>query len=232
MNSYNISKKNRQNLNHLFLIFITICLFFIHACQSENSGKKSIPDQKKQAITVTKNFQLKKPESNTLIKPGEEIKLKFQLLNENIEFDSIRVGCSNVHLRTLTGQMETQAIFPGLDPGRKRIHYEVFLTDSIIEKGSEGLIILSDIVPVKMKYRVIDTYPHDTKAYTQGFEYDDGYIYEGTGNYGESSVRKYELKTGEIIKFRSLSTDLFGEGITRFDGKLYQITYRVQVGFV
>jgi glutamine cyclotransferase len=79
---------------------------------------------------------------------------------------------------------------------------------------------------------VIKTYPHDKGAFTQGLEYVNGFLYEGTGNYGESSLRKVDLETGEILKYRNLSSDLFGEGITRINNKIYQITYRAQVGFV
>ena len=81
-----------------------------------------------------------------------------------------------------------------------------------------------DIIPDKYGYKVKRSYPHDKGAYTQGLEYVDGFLLEGTGNNGESSLRKVNLETGEIIKYRDLSSEFFGEGITRINNKIYQIT--------
>ena len=60
----------------------------------------------------------------------------------------------------------------------------------------------------------------------------DGWLYEGTGNYGTSSIRKQALETGEVSKIRNLDQSLFGEGITVFGERIYQLTYKSQVGFI
>ncbi len=224
-------KKSR--INEFFLPVLFLVSFFLFlSCQSENSGKKPISDRKKQTVVPENNFRMDEPQRNSTVKPGNRLRLKFSLLKENIDFDSIRVTTGEYLLTVLNNRLDTSVVFPSVNPGNRRISYQVFLSDSLIANASVAINVLSDIEPEKLKYRIINTFPHDTKAFTQGFEYDNGYIYEGTGNYGESSLRKYELKTGEILKYRSLSSDLFGEGITRFDGKVYQITYRAQVGFV
>ena len=75
-------------------------------------------------------------------------------------------------------------------------------------------------------------YPHDVEAYTQGLEYVDGMLYEGTGNYGTSSLRRVSLESGEVIKIRDIDQSLFAEGITVLGERIYQITYKSQVGFV
>lgn len=80
-------------------------------------------------------------------------------------------------------------------------------------------------------YKVIKAYPHDKDAYTQGLIFDNGYLYEGTGINGKSSLRKEKL-TGEIINALTLPSDLFGEGVTTFDDKLIQITWTSQVAFI
>ncbi len=81
-------------------------------------------------------------------------------------------------------------------------------------------------------YDVIERYPHNTNAFTQGLVYADGYIYEGTGRYGQSSIKKIDMTTGQVIKQRALDPQYFGEGITIFDGKLIQLTWTSQIGFV
>jgi glutamine cyclotransferase len=79
---------------------------------------------------------------------------------------------------------------------------------------------------------VVNQYPHDVAAFTEGLEYIDGVIYEGTGNYGESDIRKTELKTGKILQQQKMDAKYFGEGITVMNGKIYQLTYKEHTGFV
>ena len=100
------------------------------------------------------------------------------------------------------------------------------------ETHSVQLELLSDIEPIQYSYRVMNSYPHDVGAYTQGLIDYDGWLYEGTGNYNQSSVRKVRLSNGEVIQSRNNASNIFGEGITIFEGKLYQLTYKSQVCFV
>jgi glutamine cyclotransferase len=81
-------------------------------------------------------------------------------------------------------------------------------------------------------YKVVATYPHDPKAFTEGLEYKDGVLYESTGLNGSSSLRKVNLTTGAVLKNVPLSTLYFGEGITFFGNRLYQLTYHNGVAFV
>ncbi|MBN1936115.1 MAG: glutaminyl-peptide cyclotransferase [Anaerolineae bacterium] len=81
-------------------------------------------------------------------------------------------------------------------------------------------------------YRVINTYPHDPDAFTQGLVYLDGLLYEGTGQHGASSLRQVELKTGQVLQQHNLPGEHFGEGIAVLNGKIYQLTWQSHVGFV
>ena len=82
-----------------------------------------------------------------------------------------------------------------------------------------------DSVPV-YGYTVINTYPHDPDAFTQGLYYKDGYLYEGTGIYGESTLRKVIPETGEVVKIHDLPPAYFGEGITIRNDVIHQLTWR------
>lgn len=79
---------------------------------------------------------------------------------------------------------------------------------------------------------VVATYPHDPGAFTQGLAIVDGTLYESTGEYGSSSLRRVELETGEVLERRDLAGRYFGEGLTIHDGRLIQLTWRSGVGFV
>lgn len=80
-------------------------------------------------------------------------------------------------------------------------------------------------------YEVVNEYPHDTEAFTQGLIYHKGFLYEGTGLYGASSIRKINLETGEILLRSVLPSAYFGEGITIYEDRLIQLTWKSQVGF-
>lgn len=81
-------------------------------------------------------------------------------------------------------------------------------------------------------YRVVRTLPHDPGAFTQGLQYQDGYLLESTGLVGRSSIRKVRLDTGEVLQKRDLGPPYFGEGMVAWGGKLLQLTWQHQVGFI
>jgi glutamine cyclotransferase len=85
---------------------------------------------------------------------------------------------------------------------------------------------------VEFSYDIVNTYPHDPGAFTQGLVYHNGHLYEGTGRYGESDLRWVDLETGEVLKQVNLSEEDFGEGITILDKKIYQLTWKEKKGFV
>ncbi len=80
-------------------------------------------------------------------------------------------------------------------------------------------------------YEVVNSWPHDPKAFTQGLAYHDGYLYESTGHHGTSSLRKVELKTGKVKKKHSVPEQYFAEGMTIFHDKVFQLTWQSRVCF-
>jgi glutaminyl-peptide cyclotransferase len=84
----------------------------------------------------------------------------------------------------------------------------------------------------RYSYSVVHVFPHDPLAFTQGLEYVDGFLYEGTGLNGRSSVRKVKLETGEVLQHRDLAPEYFGEGITIWKSNLIELTWQSHVGFV
>ena len=86
--------------------------------------------------------------------------------------------------------------------------------------------------PAKIPHKIINTYPHPPDSFTQGLAFAEGYLYEGTGKYGLSRLRKIRLESGEILKEHRLPPDIFGEGITIFQDKIIQLTWYARTGFV
>src|SRR5215469_10665023 len=81
-------------------------------------------------------------------------------------------------------------------------------------------------------YRIVHTYPHDPRAFTQGLICLDGYLYESTGLEGQSTLRKVDLQTGKVLQRYDLAPDIFGEGLTNWKNTLVQLTWKAQTGFV
>ena len=85
----------------------------------------------------------------------------------------------------------------------------------------------------KLAYNIVNVYPHDTSAYTQGLQFYNGKLYEGTGDYETSSLRITDLKTGKVEKKHMMgSAEIFGEGINIFKEKIYQLTWRSNIVYV
>jgi glutamine cyclotransferase len=81
-------------------------------------------------------------------------------------------------------------------------------------------------------YEVVNVYPHDAEAWTQGLVFAGGCLYESTGLYGRSSLRRVRLETGEVLKKRELSEELFAEGLAAWGDRLVQLTWLERRGFV
>lgn len=86
--------------------------------------------------------------------------------------------------------------------------------------------------PPEYTFEIVRTFPHDSSAFTQGLAYRDGFLYEGTGINGQSSLRKVRLETGEVVQRVDLSPEFFGEGIALVKNEVVQLTWQSQTGFV
>jgi glutaminyl-peptide cyclotransferase len=81
-------------------------------------------------------------------------------------------------------------------------------------------------------FSIVNVYPHDRDAFTQGLAIENGTLYEGTGLYGKSSLRRVELTSGDVLQVYALPDEYFGEGITVFNDRIIQLTWQCNRGFV
>ena len=215
----------------LSIIFI---LFAFSSCVHEKSVNNQPNQFPKPASLVTGHiYAFESPGSYQTIVPGQQISIKLKKSDSTKDADSIALFLDGKPVGILTDINAGISIgLAGIDPGIKRLKLTAFFKDGQTESTSIPLRFISDIKPKHYTYRVIAEFPHDIHAYTQGFEYHDGYFIEGTGQYRESTLRKVLPATGEFIKYRNISPELFGEGITVLNGKIYQLTWREKIGFV
>jgi glutamine cyclotransferase len=93
------------------------------------------------------------------------------------------------------------------------------------------IALLSDVAPKFLSIEVINTFPHDNTSFTQGLEFNNGVLYESTGQRGESKIRKIDYKTGNVITETAIPDAFFGEGITVLNNTVYHLTWQGQKGF-
>lgn len=104
--------------------------------------------------------------------------------------------------------------------------------DGIEGVNYKSFEVLSDVIPEKFTYAVLKTIPHNEKYFTEGFEIHDGFLFESTGENGTSGIFKTNLQTSKLLQSVELDKQYFGEGITIFNKKIYQLTYKAKKGFI
>ncbi len=115
--------------------------------------------------------------------------------------------------------------------GKRTISATVY-SDGNTYSVKNNIILLASKKPKLYTYKVLETYPHDIEAYTQGLEFENDVLYESTGRYKYSSLRKTDIKTGEVLENIALADSYFGEGLTILNDKIYQLTWQEKTGFI
>ncbi len=163
-------------------------------------------------------------------KTNESISLG--IINEkNKKVDSIVYYFDNKRITSVQGAEKISYDLKDEKFGKKSIKGLVFF-DGKTEEVHTNIEVVSSIEPKLLEYEIVNTYNHDIGAYTQGLEFHNGILYESTGQYGRSSIRKTEANTGKVLTKVNLENRFFGEGITILNNKLYQLTWREKKGFI
>ena len=166
------------------------------------------------------------------IKMAKEVKLNDEVAIEienktNVRIDSVSysIGATPLQIRNKKVKLNNVLL------GKQEVKAKVYFKNSSKEL-SKKITVLSDKAPKLFRYEIINTYPHDIKAYTQGLEFIGDTLYENTGKKGESSLRKVNYTNGEVLSKINLSNAYFGEGITILNNKIYQLTWQSGKGFI
>lgn len=209
------------------ILYLFIAVFLVYSCGERNSTSE------KTSKTIRKVEPLIKivhPSNGEQIPFGNDINLELKLLNDSIQPDSIQLFVGKEYMAHLQGlQYEMQG--NQLTIGTKQIRATAW-RDGQRQTASVSVRVISDVEPKQWSYKVVKTYPHDIEAYTQGLFYYNGHLIESTGQQGQSSLRRVELKTGKVLQSVNLERQYFGEGATVYNHEFYQITWTSRKGFV
>jgi glutaminyl-peptide cyclotransferase len=202
------------------------------------SGKKNEaavqPVAVPEAEAAVKFIKLISPEENSGFKLNSPVKVVLDLANRNRIPDSVLIYFDGKVVASLKSEPWEYSVTSDFTntTGRKSLKVTAYSDGKARNTVTRFVIIYSDLVPERNSYKVIKEYPHSTDAFTQGLVYDNGILYEGTGQETGSSLREVELETGKILRQHNLEASLFGEGITLFRDRIYQVTWTNKVGFI
>ncbi len=207
-------------------IFILLWFSFIfYSCKSD---KTPSPNTKPEAYS-----KIIYPFNNSTVKPKDSIKVTLGLNRQNIHLDSSQIFYDNTLIASQKNGNTSFSFLPASEKlGAHKIIVKTFFEDEKSETLESNVKVLSDVIPKSTKFTVIKSYPHSKEDFTQGLELHNGYLYESTGLEGKSSIKKSELSTGKVLKEVMLDKQYFGEGITIFDNKIFQLTWKNKKGFV
>jgi glutamine cyclotransferase len=221
----------------ILLNFILGFLIIVSSCSNNKHNKTHDNSEKTKSKIVNKTIKHdiikislnKKKQYFT----GDKIIVNIKYLSDTIKFDSIVVFVNNKKKPEINISNNSFIIKTSdLQVGNCNIKASVYKEKNIIDESYLQINLLSDIEAINYKAKIINKYNHDPKAYTQGLFIDNGILYEGTGQYGASTLRKVELETGKLIESLKIAQKYFGEGITAFDNKIIQLTWRSRIGFI
>jgi glutamine cyclotransferase len=179
---------------------------------------------------LKKLFSIENPSIKPILKLEESIDLILQN-KENKAIDSVVYTINDTKIGTAKGNQKLPFALSKLKLGNQTLKASVYFEGKSIAIETSFSIYASR-EPQLLNFTIVNTYPHDNKAYTQGFEFYNGILLEGTGQYSESTLRKTDSKTGKVIQQIKLEDNYFGEGITVLNGKIYQLTWKEKTGFV
>lgn len=210
-----------KNHNFLFIILLGITL---SNCGDTKKGENSI-------------FTIDNSAFKEQYQPQESLKLA--ILNPNNKaVDSITYFVNDKKVATIKGIEKLNFDLKEQKLGYQNLKAKVYY-DNEFSEATARVELVSNVQPKLLKYKIVNTYPHDYEAYTQGLEFYRDTLYEGTGNgsgptgkRGVSSLRKTDYKTGKVYKKVELADQYFGEGITILNNKVYQLTWQNNEGYI
>lgn len=201
----------------LSVILITLISMFFYQCGNNNKS----PDQL---------FTISFTDNKKVFQLDQEVEVSINSKG-SIAIDSVALELGNA---TLGVFKDTQQIH--LDLSGQRLGVQTLIS-TVYAEGQQyelkaTLTLLATEKATLYTYEILETYPHDPGAYTQGLEFHNDTLYESTGQYRKSTLRKTDYTTGEVLQQVELDDAFFGEGITILNDRIYQLTWREKTGFI
>ena len=170
------------------------------------------------------------PASKEELRQGDTVRISYTKKDDIQPLDSAVLYIRGKRVGEMNGLWE-YVLDRDYPAGRVSYRIVAYQGADSTARGGE-FSVWASVAPEQYTYRVIKSYPHDKTAYTQGLFWYDGFLYESTGLTSRSTLRKVDLETGQVLQIHSLADEYFGEGAVMLNGKIYQLTWRHNKGFV
>lgn len=214
-----------KKINILLLFFVLT--FTIYSCKEDNKTNKSNNNNSNQGLSFNYNFVIN---NNPKTKLGDTVKVDFTI-NDTLKVDSAVMFIDNKKISTFKDKISYTFDTKNMNVGRHQVDVYVYAYKDEKEI-SEQFVLLSDITPKNVNYKILKTYSHDPNAYTQGLFYFNGVLYESTGLETKSTLRKVEINTGKVLQSINVNDSYFGEGIAILNDKIYMLTWQDHIAMV
>ncbi|MFD0975914.1 glutaminyl-peptide cyclotransferase [Salinimicrobium gaetbulicola] len=200
--------------NSLFLLFLGTAIV---ACGNDHEDESS-------------EYSLEITGEKTEFQLGESIQARVNS-SDNNKIDSVVYFLHDQRLKKTSASESLNHTFENEKLGKWDLTAKLY-SEGTVKEVAKQLTLFNNVAPKSYTYEVINSYPHATDAYTQGLEFYKDELYESTGHYGKSSLRKVDLETGEVQRSISIPASFFAEGITILNDKIYQLTWKEGEGFI
>ena len=211
-----------------FFVMLSLAAILFNSCQSDTK----VIETKNKKVKHRLLAKLLAPKNNQSFKLGDSVIIHIEA-KDLVDLDSVVVLYGKKKLG-VSHQLPFKTTIPKdqLSCGKHNVEYNLYPKEGNKEVKFASIKVLADQKPKQYSFVKLASFPHDIHAYTQGLEWDDEVLYEGTGQIGQSSLRKVDVKNGEILQKIDLPETVFGEGITIDNKFIYQLSWKAQTGFI
>jgi len=212
------------------ILYILLIAVVLSSCETDKKTTKTDNQSEVKTENTFKAKHIVSPYNGSEYAIGDTIVVKTQGGDANI--DSIIVDIDGFESAKYTvSDNEFTILTSALMVGKHYINVQSFKS-GVRKQDNIAVFFKSDIEPTQITAKVVKKYPHSIKSYTQGLTFDEGNFYEGTGQWGESALKKIDLETGKALETYSLPSEIFGEGIVVYKDEIIQLTWQAQKAFV
>lgn len=172
---------------------------------------------------IVSGVKITAPMRRVKVSSGSEMRVEWSN-SYAAKVDSTQVVYDNQLVATVIGADSLCNFVLDAGVGVRNIRVQSFYADGNYSVAIVPVQVMPT-TPKKLSYKVVATYPHNKSSFTQGLYYQDGFLFEGTGQYGKSALLKVEPTTGKSVVTNQLKSNYFGEGVAELNGKIYQLTW-------
>lgn len=176
------------------------------------------------------SFAFASPNQGQNFNWGEDIQLQLELPKE-VKVDEISYVLDGKIIGVTQQNKPIKLATKSLKLGYRMIS-AVISYEGKKDTINTNIVLGTNQKPIQLTYKVVNTFPHDTSAYTEGLAYIDGRLLESTGNYGASKLKWVALQTGKTLQETALDKQYFGEGSLKLGNKILMLTYKENIGLI